>query len=149
MLVEDFWGHFRTCIFLIFLELKSHFRQHFFWKRSSICASRRGHLWPSDVTFLGLFAVEIYFSMMFTFSLVYARAFGNRQILRSWKILKSKKIVCQIPRFTQIQEIDDLCPLSPYTYWAERSKNETSKIDQKQSYVLSWKLWVFHVFGWF
>ena len=30
--------------------------------------------------FLDLFAVEIYFSMMFTFSLVYASVFGNRQI---------------------------------------------------------------------
>ena len=41
-----------------------------------ICDNRMLH-------FLDLFAAEIYFSMMFTYSLVYAGAFENRQISRS------------------------------------------------------------------
>ena len=82
---RSFW----TFSFFIFFSLKPHFFDNFFLKLSSISASRRGHLWPSDVTFLGLFGAKINFFMMSTFSLVYARAFGNRQISSLWKILQS------------------------------------------------------------
>ena len=49
---------------------------HFAPRGEVICDHRMLYL-------MDFFAAEIYFSMMFTFSLVYARAFGNRQISSS------------------------------------------------------------------